>query len=90
MKIAFAGMEQGRSFGLDDLSPATTAALGAVKDRLDGQPRDWARYTRQAADFHRKNARAWASAAAGEDVTGQIDPEFDLGAHALAMAGAGA
>ena len=41
-----------------------------------------------AAAFHRKNARAWASAATGEDLTGQIDPEFTLGPHALAMAGA--
>jgi CO dehydrogenase maturation factor len=61
------------------------ATLGAVQDRLDAQPRDWARHTRQAAEFHRKNARAWASAAAGEDLTGQIDPEFTLGPHALAM-----
>ena len=85
---AVRAMEQGRPFGLDDLSPATMAALGAVQDRLDAQSRDWTRYTRQAAEFHRKNARAWASAAAGEDLTGQIDPEFTLGPHALAMAGA--
>jgi CO dehydrogenase maturation factor len=85
---AVRAMEQGRPFGLPDLSPATTAALGAVKDRLDAQPRDWARYTRQAAEFHRRNARAWASAAAGEDLAGQIDPDFILGPHALAIAGA--
>jgi len=78
-------MEQGRPFGLDDLSPAITAALAILKDRLDAQPRDWDRYTRQAAEFHLRNARAWASAAAGEDLTGQIDPEFTLGPHALAM-----
>jgi CO dehydrogenase maturation factor len=79
-------MEQGRPFSLADLSPATVAALGALRDRLDAQPRDWARYTRQAAEFHRKNARAWASAAADEDLAGQIDPEFTLGPHALTMA----
>ena len=79
-------MEQGRPFSLDDLSPATGAALGALQDRLDAQPRDWARYTRQAAEFHRRNARAWASAAAGEDLAAQIDPDFTLGPHALAMA----
>src|SRR6201993_4024151 len=83
---AVRAMEQGRPFGLDDLSPATVAALGAVRDRLDAQPRDWARYTRQAAEFHRKNARAWASAAAGEDLASQVDPEFTLGPHALTMA----
>jgi CO dehydrogenase maturation factor len=83
---AVRAMEQGRPFSLDDLSSATSTALGILKDRLDAQPRDWARYTRQAAEFHRKNARAWASAAAGEDLAGQIDPEFTLGPHALAMA----
>ena len=83
---AVRAMEQGRPFSLADLSPATVAALGALRDRLDTQPRDWSRYTRQAAEFHRKNARAWASAAAGEDLAGQIDPEFTLGPHALTMA----
>jgi CO dehydrogenase maturation factor len=85
---AVRAMEQGRPFSLDDLSPDTRTALGGLRDRLDAQSRDWVRYTRQAAEFHRKNARAWASAAAGENLTGQIDPEFTLGPHALAMAGA--
>jgi CO dehydrogenase maturation factor len=34
--------------------------------------------TRQAAEFHLKNARTWASAAVGQDLTGQIDPGFTL------------
>ncbi len=83
---AVRGMEQGCPLSLDDLSPATRTALGALQDRLDVQPRDWVRYTRQAAEFHLKNARAWASAAAGEDLAGQIDPDFTLGPHALALA----
>jgi CO dehydrogenase maturation factor len=77
-------MEQGRPFRLDDLSPHTADALAAVKARLDAVPRDWARYTSLAAEFHRRNARAWASGRAGEDLTAQIDPEFTLGPHALA------
>jgi CO dehydrogenase maturation factor len=84
---AIRAMEQGRPFDLDDLAPATRTGLGALQARLDAQPRDWDRYTRQAAEFHRKNARAWASAAAGEDLAAQIDPEFTLGPHALATAG---
>jgi CO dehydrogenase maturation factor len=87
-EAAVRAMEQGRPFTLSDLSHATVDALGAIKDRLGAQPRDWGRYTRQAAEFHRKNARSWASAAAGQDLTAQIDPEFTLGPHALAMAGA--
>ena len=83
-EAAVRAMEQGRPFGLDDLSPATTDALGAIRDRLDAQRRDWASYTRQAAEFHVRNAHAWASAAAGEDLAGQVDPEFTLEPHALA------
>jgi CO dehydrogenase maturation factor len=84
---AVRAMEQGRPFDLHDLSQATRTGLGALQARLDAQPRDWDRYTRQAAEFHRKNARAWASAAAGEDLAAQVDPEFTLGPHALATAG---
>ncbi len=75
---AIRAMEQGRPFSLDNLSPATRTGLGVVRQRLDAQPRDWARYARQAAEFHLRNARAWASAAAGEDLAGQIDPDFTL------------
>ena len=35
-------------------APRPWTALGALQDRLDAQPRDWARYTRQAAEFHRQ------------------------------------
>jgi CO dehydrogenase maturation factor len=83
---AVRAMEQGRPLRLDDLSPATRAALGVVQDRLDAQRRDWAKYTRQAVEFHLKNARTWASAAVGEDLAGQVDPDFSFGPHALAMA----
>ena len=83
---AVRAMEQGRPFGLADLTQGTLAALGAVRDRLDAQDRDWDRYTRQAADFHRRNARGWASAAAGEDLAVQVDPDFTLGPRALAGA----
>ena len=82
---AIRAMEQGRTFSLDDLSSVTSTALGILKDRLDAQPRDWTRYTRQAAEFHRKNALAWASAAVGEDLASQIDPEFTLGPHSLVL-----
>jgi CO dehydrogenase maturation factor len=82
-EAAVRAMEQGCPFSLDDLSPETLAALDALQDTLDAQPRDWARYTRQAAEFHRMNARAWASAATGEDLVSQIDPQFTLGPHAL-------
>jgi CO dehydrogenase maturation factor len=83
---AIRAMEQGRSFSLAALSPATRTALGVLQDILDAQHKDWARYTRQAAEFHLRNARAWASAAAGEDLTAQVDPGFTIGPHARTMA----
>jgi len=86
---AVRAMEQGRPFSLDDLSPGTAAALSAIQSRLDAAPRDWDRYTRLAAEFHRRNARAWASDKAGEDLAAQIDPDFTLGPHALAPAATG-
>jgi CO dehydrogenase maturation factor len=79
-------MEQGQPFSLDDLSRDTAAALSAVKSRLDAAPRDWPRYTRLAAEFHRRNARSWASGRGGEDLAAQIDPDFTLGPDALVLA----
>jgi CO dehydrogenase maturation factor len=82
---AIRAMEQGRPFHMADLSEGTPSALGVLREALDTRPRDWARYTRQAAEFHVRNARAWASAAAGEDLAGQVDPGFVLGPAALAV-----
>lgn len=47
---------------------------------MDGVEKDWHTYTRQAHEFHVRNAQAWASAKVGEDLTAQIDPEYVLGA----------
>jgi CO dehydrogenase maturation factor len=80
---AIRAMEQGRPFGMGDLNDGTSTALGVLQSALDARDRDWARYTRQAAEFHVKNARSWASAAAGEDLAAQVDPDFVLGPAAL-------
>lgn len=71
-------MEQGRELSLADLGPGTRTALQAIGDRLDGQPKDWGSYARQAAEFHVKNALSWANKATGGDVAGQVDPGFTL------------
>ena len=76
---AVRAMEQGTDFTLADLGPATRTALRVLQDTLDRQDQDWARYTRQATEFHLRNARAWASAATGEDLANQVDPDFILG-----------
>ncbi|MFC5821627.1 ATP-binding protein [Nonomuraea harbinensis] len=76
---AVRAMEQGRPFALDDLEPANSDALAVLLKHLDEQEKDWARFGRQAAEFHLRNARAWANAKTGVDLTGQIDPEFVYG-----------
>jgi CO dehydrogenase maturation factor len=70
--------ERGQQRPLAALEPANQAALATIQDLLDASERDWDRMQRQAAEFHRRNADAWASARAGEDLTAQIDPDFRL------------
>jgi CO dehydrogenase maturation factor len=76
---AVRAMERGRPLDLADLSSRDRSALAAVQAAVDGQTKDWAKFTRQAVEFHVKNARAWANAAIGQDLEAQIDPDFVLG-----------
>ena len=80
---AVRAMEQGRPFALDDLSEADRVVLTIMRAAVDGRDKDWPTYTRQAVEFHLKNAAAWANQATGHDLSGQIDPDFVLGPHAL-------
>ena len=80
---AVRAMEQGRPFGLADLGPDARTALATLQAAVDVQVRDWAKFTRQGVEFHLKNARAWANAAAGADLAAQVDPEFTLGPQAI-------
>ena len=70
--------EKGRPLPFDQLEPATLQALEALLAEADLAPRDWEKLYRQAVEFHLRNARRWANAAAGEDLTGQVDPDFTL------------
>jgi CO dehydrogenase maturation factor len=76
-------MEQGRPFTLDDLADTDLGVLSAMREAVDARTKNWPKFTRQAIEFHLKNARAWADAAIGEDVKAQIDPGFVLGPGAL-------
>jgi CO dehydrogenase maturation factor len=80
---AVRGMEQGRPFGIGDLTAEDRTALATMRTAVDGRPKDWPKFTRQAVEFHVKNARAWANAAVGEDLAAQVDPDFTLGGTAL-------
>lgn len=81
---AVRGMEQGRPFGIEDLDGPDRAALAILQAAVDEQRKDWPKFTRQAVEFHVKNARAWANAAVGQDLEAQIDPDFTLSASPLA------
>ncbi|MEV4217362.1 ATP-binding protein [Nonomuraea sp. NPDC049725] len=76
---AVRAMEQGRAFSLDDLEPANSDALAVLLKHVDEQEKDWVRFGRQAAEFHLRNARAWANARTGLDLAGQVDPGFVYG-----------
>ena len=57
-----------------------------LQDAVDAQVKDWATFTRQAVEFHLRNARAWANAATGTDLALQVDPGFALSPAALQAA----
>jgi CO dehydrogenase maturation factor len=71
--------ERGGQLALTELEPASRELLDTLRRLVDARVKDWAAYQRTAVEFHRKNADAWASRAAGEDLTGQIDPDFRPG-----------
>jgi CO dehydrogenase maturation factor len=71
---AVRALEQGRhGVALED---GNTAALDRMRAEVDGCVKDWDKFQRQAVEFHVKNARSWASRAAGEDLEAQVDPGF--------------
>ena len=74
---AVRAQEQGRE-GVR-LEPHNEQALDAMLAALDARTKDWAKFQRQAVEFHVKNARSWANRATGEDLTGQVDPGYTLG-----------
>ncbi|GGL00884.1 ATP-binding protein [Sphaerisporangium melleum] len=84
---AVRAMEQGRPFTLDDLEPINLDALAVLLGRVRVQEKDWERFGRQTVEFHVRNARAWADAATGEDLTRQIDHGFVFGESPRVTAG---
>lgn len=75
--------ERGVFAPIGGLEPANRAALDAMRSTVDACGKDWATYTRQAVEFHLRNASAWASDRAGEDLADQVDPDFVLGPQLL-------
>ncbi|MET7993257.1 AAA family ATPase [Amycolatopsis sp. NPDC005232] len=71
--------ERGASRPIGELEPHNLGTLASMLSTVDGVTRDWARYQRQAVDFHLRNARAWGNGRTGEDLEAQVDPEFVWG-----------
>jgi CO dehydrogenase maturation factor len=67
--------ERGTARPIGELEPQNLETLRSMQATVDAEQRDWARYQRQAVEFHLRNARAWA----GADLADQVDPEFVLG-----------
>ena len=78
-------MEKGEMRPLSELESENVEALDQVIAVIDQQEKDWEKYYEQAVEFHRKNAKSWANAASGIDVTLQIDPSFSLEAAVRSM-----
>jgi CO dehydrogenase maturation factor len=75
--------ERGTPRPIEQLEPANLAALDTLRTAVDTCRKDWVTYSRQAVDFHLRNATAWASDRTGEDLAGQVDPDFVLGPDVL-------
>jgi len=69
-------IEQGTVRSLASLEQANRTALARMREAVDPAPKDWAKFTRQAVDFHVRNALSWANRAVGADLTAQVDPDF--------------
>ncbi len=75
--------EQGHPRPIEELEPGNRAALDAIRSTVDGTARDWGRFTRQAVEFHLRNATAWANERIGRDLSEQVDPDFVLDPRSL-------
>ncbi|MEU8801367.1 ATP-binding protein [Spirillospora sp. NPDC048819] len=71
---AVRALEQGRDGVV--LEDGNVAALDRMRAEVDARVQDWDEFQRLAVEFHVKNARSWASRAAGEDLEEQVDPGF--------------
>jgi len=71
-------MEKGVICDLSEVEAENMAALETLLKLVDGQKKDWNKFYRQAVEFHIKNAESWANAQLGVNVTGQIDPAFNM------------
>ncbi|ASR34388.1 ATP-binding protein [Prauserella marina] len=73
--------ERGAARPIGELERENLATLDTMLSTVDATERDWARYQRQAVEFHLRNANAWA----GSELAEQVDPGFVLSPLAPAL-----
>ncbi|GAB3985157.1 ATP-binding protein [Plantactinospora veratri] len=75
--------ERGVPAPVHALEPGNRAALDLLRATVDEQVQDWATFQRHAVEFHLRNAAAWANDRVGEDLAGQVDPDYLPGPQAV-------
>ncbi len=71
-------MEKGHFQKLRELESEHLKALEKILQIVDKAPKDWQKFYDQTVEFHVRNAKSWANAQVGEDLTKQIDPHFSF------------
>ncbi|MGH8879540.1 MAG: ATP-binding protein, partial [Stackebrandtia sp.] len=62
---------------------ANLALCDRARELVDADGKNWDKFTRQAREFHLRNAAAWGNSRSGVDLGDQIDPDFVLGPQAI-------
>jgi CO dehydrogenase maturation factor len=71
-------LEKGNRLPITELENENRDALGLIVSEIDRCSKDWQKFYQHAVHFHIKNAKSWANAAVGEDVSIQVDPSFNI------------
>lgn len=71
-------MEKGQFLPFSNIESENKTILESMLAEVDKIEKDWERFYTYAVEFHIKNAKSWANASVGEDLTLQVDPEFKL------------
>lgn len=74
-------LERGVFLPLHHLEAPNLETLRSMQHAVDRCEKDWEQFYQHTIAFHRKNAHAWANAATGEDLTEQIDPDYQFTDH---------
>jgi CO dehydrogenase maturation factor len=69
-------MEKGRFLPFSELEGVNQEILAQILNVLDVSKKDWTKFYEQMKYFHIENAKSWANAQLGVDLTLQIDPAF--------------